>query len=163
MIGTDELQAAPKQRPVQITAGALGQGLPLRDLTVSRQHRVLVRSKISERMFGKMEVLVPAVKLVEMPGIFVDEACTTVTYFHLLFDRHQIVYAEDAPTESLFTGPEALKSVSPAARAEILSLFPEVANLDYAPEPARFMPSGKLQRNLIARHLKNKRAIVHDA
>ncbi|MEL7181081.1 MAG: Hint domain-containing protein [Pseudomonadota bacterium] len=163
VIGMDELRAAPKQRPVQIAAGALGQGLPLRDLTVSRQHRVLVRSKIAERMFGKMEVLVPAVKLVEIPGIYVDEVCTTVTYLHLLFDQHQIIYAEDAPTESLFTGPEALKSVSPAARAEILTLFPEVANLDYAPEPARFMPSGKSQKNLIARHVKNKRAIVHDA
>ena len=98
--GPQELQAAPIQRPVQFAAGAFGQGLPLRDLTVSRQHRVLVRSKIAERMFGKMEVLVPAVKLVEIPGIYVDEACTTVTYFHLLFDQHQIIYAEGIAAES---------------------------------------------------------------
>ncbi|EBA11745.1 Hint domain-containing protein [Roseobacter sp. CCS2] len=163
VIALDELRADPKLRPVQIIAGALGAAIPDRDLSVSRQHRVLVCSKIADRMFGKREVLVPAIKMADMPGVFLDKNCTSVTYFHLLFDQHQIIYAEGAPVESLFTGPEALKSVSPAARAEIMALFPEVAHLDYTPEPARFMPSGKLQKHLIARHVKNNRAIVHDA
>src|SRR5690606_32364085 len=51
-----DLAQNPKLKPIRIAAGALGNGLPERDLTVSRQHRVLVRSKIAQRMFGAEEV-----------------------------------------------------------------------------------------------------------
>ena len=159
-IGFGELQASPKLLPVRIVAGALGGGLPKRDLLVSRQHRMSVRSKIAERMFGMYEVLVPSIKLIELPGIFVDETIESVEYFHLLFDRHEIIYAEGAPTESLFTGPEALKSLSPEAREEILTIFPEVAKLDYSPEPAGYIPPGKLQKQLVARHAKNNKPLL---
>lgn len=155
-----DLDANPKLRPVRIMAGALGSGLPKRDLLVSRQHRMLVQSKIAERMFGETEVLIPAVKLTELPGIFVDEAVKEVEYFHLLFDQHEVIYAEGAPTESLFTGPETLKSLSPEAREEILTIFPEVAGPDYSPEPVRFMPPGKQQKQLVARHLKNNQPLL---
>jgi len=148
-----------KLRPVRIMAGALGNGLPERDLLVSRQHRMLVRSKVAERMFGEAEVLIPAIKLTDLPGIFVDESVEDIEYFHLLFDRHEVINAEGAPTESLYTGPEALKAVGPEAREEILTIFPEVAELDYTPEPARLIPSGKLQRKLIERHIKNKKSL----
>ena len=102
----------------------------------------------------------PSIKLIELPGIFVDETIESVEYFHLLFDRHEIIYAEGAPTESLFTGPEALKSLSPEAREEILTILPEVAKLDYSPEPARYIPPGKLQKQLVARHAKNNKPLL---
>ena len=86
---------------------------------------MLVKSKIAERMFGVSEVLIPAIKLVGMPGIYIDQDTDCVDYFHLLFDQHEIIFAEGAPTESLFTGPEALRSISPEARYEILQIFPE--------------------------------------
>ncbi len=156
----EELQANPKLYPVRIIAGALGQGLPTRDLLVSRQHRMLARSKISERMFGQSEVLVPAIKLTGLPGVFVDDSVDSVEYIHLLFDQHEIIFAERAPTESLFTGPEALKAIRPEAREEILTLFPEVAELDYSPEPARYIPPGKLQKQFVARHAKNNKPML---
>ncbi len=155
-----EVQANPKLRPIRIMAGSLGIGLPERDLLVSRQHRMLVQSKIAERMFGESDVLVPAIKLTELPGIFVDETVKEVEYFHLLFDQHEVIYAEGAPTESLYTGPEALKALSPEAREEILTILPETASLDYAPEPARIIPSGKLQKKLIERHQKNGKPLL---
>lgn len=150
----------PKLLPICIMAGALGQNLPKRDLRVSRQHRMLVKSKIVERMFGQEEVLLPAVKLIQLPGIYVDDTAHSADYFHLLFDRHEVILAEGAPTESLFTGPEAIKSISPEAREEILTIFPELAHLDYAPEPARYIPSGRLQKQLVERHAKNKKPIL---
>jgi hypothetical protein len=155
-----ELTKNPKLRPVRIMASALGLGLPKRDLLISPQHRMLAQSKIAERMLGEAEVLVSAIKLTELSGIFVDQAVEGVEYFHLLFDQHEVIYAEGAPTESLFTGPEALKAISPEAREEILTIFPEVADLNYVPEPARFIPSGRLQKKLVARHLKNDRRIL---
>ena len=147
-------------RPVRITAGALGLGLPRRDLLVSRQHRMLVSSKITRRMFGADAVLTPAIKLTELPGIYVDHSVTSVSYVHLLFDTHKVIFAENAPSESLYTGPEALKSVSDAARTEILTMFPEVAELDYRPEPALPIPAGKLQKALVARHAKNGKPML---
>jgi len=134
-----ELAANPKLRPIRIREGALSPNLPVRDLVVSPQHRVLMRSKVTRRMFQTDEVLVPAKALVALHGVEVDEAPDGVEYWHILFDRHQVIFSEGAPTESLFTGPEALKSVSPAAREEIFTLFPELADPDTygAPLPAR--------------------------
>ena len=160
VIDGERLRRNPKLLPVRISAGALGNGLPKRDLLVSRQHRMLVSSKIAERMFGEVEVLIPAIKLTELPGIFIDESVTEVEYFHLLFDKHEVIFAEGAPSESLFTGPEALKSVSEDARLEIFEIFPELHDIDYKPEPAAIIPSGKRQKQLIARHLKNQKPIL---
>lgn len=154
------LQADPKLRPVRIMAGALGGGLPNRDLLVSRQHRMVVQSKIAKRMFGASEVLIPAIKLISMPGIFVDENMRSVEYFHLLFDQHEIIFAENAPTESLFTGPEALKSLSAEARHEIFSIFPELADMTHAADLARYVPRKRQQAQLVARHLKNNKPLL---
>ena len=159
-IGQKALLKNPKLRPVRIAAGSLGCGLPHRDLSVSRQHRMIVRSKIVERMFDVGEALVPAAKLIGLPGVELDETCPSVTYVHLLFDRHEIVYAEGAPTESLFPGPEALKSVSPVAQREILAIFPELAVQALGPEPAAFIPPGKLQKKLISRHRQNVQPLL---
>ena len=154
------LARAPKLAPVRITAGALGGGLPQRDLLVSRQHRMLVRSRVAERMFGAPEVLVSAIRLTALPGIYVDKSVTEVEYFHILFDTHEIIFAEGAPSESLFTGPEAMRSIPTAARAELLTLFPELATLTYTAVSAAHIPSGKEQKALVIRHAKNARALV---
>ena len=155
-----DLTANSKLRPIRILSGSLGEGLPKRDLLVSRQHKMLVRSKIAQRMFGSTEVLIPAIKLTELPGIFIEERIDSVEYFHLLFDEHKIIYAEGAPTESLYTGPEAVAGISPEARAEILELFPEIINLNYKPKPARFIPSNKQQKQLLFRHARNCKPLL---
>ncbi|WP_424939042.1 Hint domain-containing protein [Aliiroseovarius sp. S253] len=159
-VSTPELLNNPKLFPIRIVAGALGAGLPKRDLLVSRQHRMLVQSPIAQRMFGTTDVLVHAIKLTELPGIYVDQSVCDVTYYHMLFDDHQIVFAEGAPSESLYTGPEALKAISDEARDEVLALFPELANRDYTPEMATFTPDGKRQKKLVARHLKNRKPVL---
>jgi len=150
----------PNLAPVRIMAGALGNGMPNRDLLVSRQHRMLVSSKVCERMFGRPDALVAAIRLTELPGVFVEPTHEDVEYFHLLFDRHEVVFAEGAPTESFFAGPEALKSMRPEAREEILTILPEICALDFSPEPACHIPSSKRQKSLIARHIKNNRPLI---
>ncbi|SMR82595.1 Hint domain-containing protein [Aliiroseovarius halocynthiae] len=155
-----QLEKNEKLRPVRIQAGALGNDQPQRDLLVSRQHRMLVDSKVSERMFGRPEVLVPAIKLTALPGVFVDDTVEEIEYFHILFDTHEIIYAEGTPTESLFTGEEALRSLPPESREEILAIFPEISEIDYTPRLSRFVPEGKLQKQLVARHLKNNTPVL---
>lgn len=154
-LSSDALQTNPKFRPIMITAGSLGADLPRRNLRVSPQHRMLISSRITERMFGQQEVLVAANKLCVLPGIYVDEDVPDVEYFHILFDKHEIIYAEGSATESLYPGPQALKSLTEAARAEVFMLFPELADKDYTAEPAKFIPMRKQQMQLLSRHLKN--------
>ena len=105
-------------------------------------------------MFGMIEVLTPAIKLTALPGIYVDDSVDSVKYFHLLFDHHQMIFAENAPTESLFIGPEALESLGTAVRREIFGIFPELADLNHIADPARLIPRGRLQAQLVTRHLK---------
>ena len=150
-----DLAENPKLRPIRITAGALGDGLPTRDLLVSRNHRMLVVSKIAERMFGKSKVLVPAKQLTVLPGIYSEDAADGVEYFHLAFDRHQVIFAEGAPTESLFPGREALRSLPSDVREELLTIFPKLSVQAAVIEPAFPIPSSKQQKNLIARLVEN--------
>ena len=155
-IGVDRLASNPQLCPIRIKAGALGNNLPERDLLVSPQHRVLVRSEISVRMFDTSEILIPAKKLLPLDGVEIVNDVTSIEYWHFLFDSHQIVWSNGAPSESLFTGPEALKSISDEALKEILTLFPEIARLDYKPCAARLIPEkGKHVKRLVERHRKN--------
>lgn len=159
-IGRADMDANPKLRPLRIRKGALGPGIPERDLLVSRQHRILIRSRIAHRMFGVGEVLVAAFHLLGLPGVEIDASGQPIEYVHLLFDAHQIITAEGTQAESLLTGPEALAAVSAEARAEILTLLPDLATDGWNARSAALIPGQKRQKRLIARHMKNERALV---
>lgn len=152
----------PKFRPIRISAGALGAGLPLGDLVVSPQHRVLIESPIVQRMFDTDEVLVAAKHLTDIEGIDIAEDIEEVEYFHFLFDQHEVVFAEGASLESFYTGPMALNSVSRMARAEIFALFPFLAEVSptTAPKPARVFASGRRGKTLASRHARNSKPLV---
>ncbi|MEO0485513.1 MAG: Hint domain-containing protein [Pseudomonadota bacterium] len=154
-----DLARDPKLRPVRIVAHALGQNLPQRDLWVSRQHRMRVSSKIAERMFGEREALIAAIKLTELPGIYVDDHAAEVDYIHLLFDVHAVVFAEGAAAESLYLGAQTHDALSPEAEAEIATLFPDLRH-GSSPAPAHYIPSGKHQKKLVARHAKNAQPLL---
>lgn len=154
-----DLAANPQLRPIRISAGALGPSSPAADLLVSPQHRILVRSKIAQRMFGAPEVLVAAKQLLLLEGIDIATDLPEVEYVHFLFDRHEVVLANGAEAESLFTGPEALKAVGPAAREEILTLFPALAEAEPA-VPAGILASGRMARRLAIRHHRSGRVLV---
>lgn len=156
------LKVTPAMRPIRIATGALGNGLPRRDLLVSPQHRILVRSKIAQKMFGAPEVLVAAKQLLQIDGIDIVQEAKGVEYFHFLFDRHEIVLSEGAETESLHTGSEALRSVGYKAREEIFAIFPELRDRSDCsiPEGARHLASGRMGRKLAVRHAQHAKALV---
>ncbi len=154
------LDSAENLRPIRIAAGALGNGMPETDLLVSPQHRMLLRSAITERMAGTREVLVAAKHLLGLPGITQDDA-RDVTYVHLLFDGHEILRANGAEAESLYLGEQALLALGPEARREIGTLFPALlTGTATVFEPARKMLSGRMGRAMAARHFRNAKALV---
>ncbi|WP_370230802.1 Hint domain-containing protein [Cognatishimia sp.] len=155
-----ELRSMPQFQPVRIQQGALGCGLPERDLYVSRQHRMLVKSPVADRMFGRDEVLVSAIRMVGRPGIECVSATGDVDYVHFLFDRHAIVFAEGAPSESLLVRRETLASLAPAARAEIGALFPDLVASAQGQEAVRIIPRLAAQNTLIDRLKKNERPML---
>ena len=113
-------------QPIRIRAGALGAGMPLRDMLVSRQHRMLMTGPRAELMFGTGEVLVRALHLVHLPGISAARL-PEVTYLHLLFDHHEVVLSDGAWSESFQPGDRTLGGLEEAQLAEMLAIFPELA------------------------------------
>jgi len=159
-LSNGQLRAAPEFRPVRLRAGSLGLGLPKLDLTVSPHHRILVRSKVAERMFGSSETLVAAKELCSVDGIDLLDGIEQVEYFHMLFDRHEVVWANGAETESLFVGPVVMTELGAMARNEILALFPELLGRQSLPTPARQLVTGRRARQLVQRHRRNHKPLL---
>ncbi|WP_439122821.1 Hint domain-containing protein [Marivita sp.] len=155
-----ELMANPTLRPVCIEAGALGVGLPASKLYVSRQHRMLVASAIGKRMFGKAKVLIAAIRLTILPGCYIDSRPRHLTYHHLVFDEHAIVFANGAPSESFFPGPQAVRSLTQSAHREFTALFPDAAQGVDLGKASQCIPSIKQQKQLLLRHLKNGKPLL---
>ena len=146
-----DLGANPALLPIRIAKGALGGQLPRRDLLVSPQHRVMVRSAVARELFGQDEVLVAAKHLLALDGVEIARDVSSVSYHHILFDRHEVIWSEGAQTESLFLGEQALASLTDEGRREILTLFPELR--DGLPDSgARPFLSGRQGRGLAQRH-----------
>lgn len=122
-VGQRSVSGLGKMAPIRIAAGALGNH---RDLYVSPQHRMLIAGWRAELWFGEVEILVPAAALVNDRTIR-RAPRHGVTYCHLLFDRHEIIYAEGAPSESFHPMTIGLSVLNQAQRDEALALFPELA------------------------------------
>lgn len=110
--------------PIRIPAGALGPGTPRRALMVSPAHRILVSDAALELLFGEREVLVAARHLVGWNGVRVAREVTAPEYFHLLFERHQLVRSNGLISESFHPQEIGLSALDADARAELFALFP---------------------------------------
>jgi hypothetical protein len=155
--------------PILIEADSLGDNLPCQDLRLSPQHRVLLNTKVARNVAGSAEVMVPAKLLLDVPGVSVDYSAPSVTYFHFMTERHEVVFSAGAPTESFFAGPQALKSIPTDAREELLAIFPDLNNMtlneDNAYEPggpvrARPFMRGRDARKIVRRCIDKGRYLV---
>ncbi|MBD3803670.1 MAG: Hint domain-containing protein [Thioclava sp.] len=132
-----ELDERPEFCPVRIAPGALGSNQPEREMRVSPQHRVLLSGVRAELISGEPEALAAARHLEGLPGIEVDRAAEEVTYIHIMFDMHEIVFSDGLWTESFQPGRATLSEMGRAQRDEILALFPELANAEGSYPAAR--------------------------
>jgi hypothetical protein len=118
-IGHSTVRAVGAFAPIRILAGTLHND---RDLLVSQNHRLFIYQRRDSLGAGRAELLVKARHLVNGTTIHVQTG-GFVDYFQLLFDRHQIIYAEGIAAESLLidqrTRPALPKDVTEKMGAAI--------------------------------------------
>lgn len=108
-------------------------------LHVSPNHHVLLSGPLARQICGYDEVLAPAHRLVGQPGI-TRAPCASITYFHVMLDAHEIIYAEGFATESFYAHPTTLKTLTPKARAGIFDILPNLrSHMGCHGHPARPM------------------------
>lgn len=132
--GARRVDAIGGLAPIVIKKGVLGNA---RDLVVSPQHRMLLEGWKAELLFGMPEVLVKAKDLVNGGTVFQREG-GKINYHHILFDQHQVVFAEGAASESFHPGPRAISSMDIGTREELLKLFPDLAMTGHHAIPAAY-------------------------
>lgn len=123
-VGTQTMRAEGAFAPVVIAQGALNNHRPL---TVSPNHRFFIYQRIDAVKPGQRELLVKAGLLIngttvtQVPGGFVE-------YVQVLFDRHEIIYAEGIAAESYFidttTRPALPKEIAARLGTERPSDYP---------------------------------------
>lgn len=121
-VGHRTVPAKGKLAPIHISAGTFGDHAAL---LVSPQHRVLIRNSLAEVLFGDSEVLIAAKDLVN-DGSVTRQNGASVTYYHLLFDQHEIVFSQGLETESFLPGPQINNIFEEETVEEILTIFPEL-------------------------------------
>ncbi|MDP2084235.1 MAG: Hint domain-containing protein [Gemmobacter sp.] len=146
-----DLARHPGWRPIRFPAGAIGNS---RDLGLSPQHAVLMADASGQR------VLVRAKHLAALGfgGARVARGVRRVGYCHILLERHAILCAAGAPTESFYPGPQAMAMLDWPARIAVAAAIvaqarggfpgPETAVLHrYGPRMHRLL-GGRLPRLL---------------
>lgn len=121
-IGSRKVAATGALAPVRFEAGAIGNTRPL---SLSPQHRVMLSGWKAELYAGTEEVLVPAISMLNDHNILRQQG-GEVEYFHLMFDRHEIIFAEGVATESLFVTRTSVAAMPAATRQEFQTLFPDL-------------------------------------
>lgn len=115
------ISSDPALSPVKIPAHSFGPGLPATDTYVSPQHRLLLKGVQAQLLFGEPEVLAPAKALFSGAS-----TAPAGDYVHLLFDRHEVIEANGLMMESFHPGDMSKSALSPEAREELFTIFPDL-------------------------------------
>ena len=119
-LGQATMRAVGSVAPVVIPGGVMGNS---GDLIVSQHHRMFIYQRRRGGTSGMSELLVQAKHLVDDENIFIREG-GAIDYFSLVFDRHEIIYAEGIPAESLMVTEATLSRLPPELAQEVKDRFP---------------------------------------
>ena len=119
-LGRATLRGVGAFAPVVITTGAMGN---TGDLIVSQHHRMFIYQRERHAGLPTAEILVQARHLVDGDRVFLRTG-GFVDYFSLVFDHHEIIYAEGIPAESLMVNEATLSRLPPALADAVKARFP---------------------------------------
>lgn len=126
-IGKATLRARGAFAPIVIAAGTLGNHA---DLVVSPHHRIFIYQRGPRRLGGTAELLVQAKHLVDGDRV-TRRMGGYVDYYSLVFDRHEIIYAEGIPAESLLVTDATVSLLPPELSAEVRARFPGLSQTQH--------------------------------
>lgn len=118
-IGKATMRAQGQLAPVVISAGTLGN---VGDLVVSPHHRIFLYRRGSG-LTGSEEVLVQARYLVDGDTVWRREG-GFVDYYSLIFDRHEVIFAEGVASESLMVNEATVARLPPEMAEDLRARFP---------------------------------------
>ncbi len=127
-IAQSTVRAVGEFAPIKIHAGTLNND---HDLILSPDHRLFIYQRSDEVGAGRSEILVKARHLVNgytvtvMEGGFVD-------YFQLLFDSHQIIYAEGIAAETMLIDTRTKPVLPEELSAAMGEVIPGHSDLPHA-------------------------------
>lgn len=119
-IGRATQRATGSFAPVVISAGTLGN---LGNLVVSPHHRVFIYQRGPRRLGATAEILVQAKHLVDGDRVWRREG-GFVDYYSLIFDRHEIIFAEGIAAESLMVTDDSVRLLPDDLAGEITGRLP---------------------------------------
>ncbi len=129
-VGQRDCMGFRADAPVTFPTEAIGNTAPL---TVSLQHRMLIRSARLALDHGHNEMLAPAKAFIGFEGVH-RAPQPTLTYVHVLLREHHVIRANGALCESLFVGDataallDAVPSFAKAMRSmQMLDTIPDTA------------------------------------
>lgn len=124
LVAKATLRALGTFAPVVISSGTLGnEG----DLVVSPHHRIFLYRRGERRIGTTSESLVQAKHLVDGENVWQREG-GYVDYYALVFDRHEIIYAEGIPCESLMVSEATLDILPGDLAAEVRNRLPGLSH-----------------------------------
>ncbi len=122
-IGRTTLRARGSFAPVVIGAGTMGNDA---DLIVGPHHRLFLYQREKLAGLSVAELLVQAQHLVDGETVFRREG-GFAEYFSLVFDRHEIIYAEGIPVESLMVNAATVAALPAELAAELRDNLPGIS------------------------------------
>jgi len=135
------MMAYPNLRPIKIKKNSIAPNVPDADISFSPQHRILMSGDKCELAFGRREVLAPCKSLVDDYSILVDHHVQQVEYIHILFSKHEVIFANGLETESFHPSVMGMEALEEAGRAELFEVFPELrVDLGSFGDTARISP-----------------------
>lgn len=120
-VGHSTQRAVGEFAPIRIAAGTLNN---TRDLIVSPDHRLFIYQRTDRLGAGRSELLVKARHLVNGQSVTVQKG-GFIDYFQLLFDTHQIIYAEGIAAESMLVDGRTAPLLPPVMRQDGRGLGPQ--------------------------------------
>ncbi len=108
--------------PVHVPKNTVGAN---RDLLVSPEYRIVLSANQISFPAKAPVIQARAIDLVGQFGI-TQPPREEVTYYHLLFDHHEMIFVEGVLSESFHPAFAGLKQTDPATRAQLQNMIPNL-------------------------------------